>query len=291
MARQRVVQTYKPPHAWRHTPPGIGDFIRGVCHLFEHLQSRDLDLRIDVSQTGFAALIEQDDTCFHAGDPARVAAASEHFEDDDALVAELAAFRASGASALYVCSNMGAWDRLTLPSATRQFASSFYHFTESIEATVADAVPATEYAVLSVRCGDHVFGDAATALPVDVAQEVTNIIENGILPQSRLPIVVISDSLALKRQLAERYGLASLGHEPGHGARGDERAVALDLCLLRRSRHNYHINAWADWWSGFSHYTSRIFEIPSTNFRSPRFAREEITAEGRLRRPRWWRRR
>lgn len=290
MARQRVIQTFKPPQAWRSQAPGVGDFIRGACHLFEYLQPLDLDLRLDVSQTGFAGLIHQDDACFHAGDPVRVAAASEHFEDDQALFREIAAFREAELTELYVCSNMGAWDRLTLPPATRQFAAKFYRFTEAIEQAVAAAVAAPEYAVLSVRCGDDVFGDPSATLPANLEREVTSLVEAEILPASRLPIVVISDSLALKRRLAERYRLIALDHQPGHGARGDERGVALDLCLLKGSRHNYHINAWADWWSGFSHYTSTIFAIPSTNFRSPRFAREEITAEGRLLRRRWWQR-
>lgn len=290
MTRQRVIQTYKPSHGWRGIPPGIGDYIRGACHLFEYLQPLDLDLRFDVSQTGFADLIHQDDTCFHSGDLTRVTAASEHFEDDAALFQEIAAFRESAAAELYVCSNMGAWDRLTLPSATRQFAGRFYRFTDPIDHAISAAAPGPEYAVLSVRCGDHVFGDSSGTLPADVEHQVSTIIETQILPELRWPLVVTSDSLALKRRLAQRYRLTVLDHEPGHGARGDERAVALDLRLLKASRHNYHVNAWADWWSGFSHYTSRIFEIPSTNFRSPRFAREEITAEGRLLRPRWWRR-
>jgi hypothetical protein len=51
---------------------------------------------------------------------------------------------------------------------------------------------------------------------------------------------------------------------------------------LKNSRFNYHINAWVGWWSGFSHYTSLIFNIPSMNFRAPKFAREQITASGEL---------
>lgn len=287
---KRVIQTYKPAGQWRATPPGIGDFLRGTCHLFEHLQNSPVELRVDVSQTGFADLIVRDDAFFHAGDRRRIAGAPEHFEDDAQLLRDLAAFRASSATDLYVCSNMGAWNRLRLPPATREFARKFYRFTDAVERTVAGALPGADYAVLSVRCGDQVFGDPSATLPVEVMRTVTATIARHILPHTRWPLVVTSDSLALKRALAERYHLSWLPHAPGHGARGDEFAVALDLCALKGAREIYHINAWADWWSGFSHYTSMIFEIPSVNFRAPRFAKEAITADGTLRRPSWWRR-
>ena len=60
MAAKRVIQTYKPPGRWLGTPPGLGDFVRGACHLFEVLQPLGIELRLDVSRTGFAALIDQD---------------------------------------------------------------------------------------------------------------------------------------------------------------------------------------------------------------------------------------
>ena len=83
--------------------------------------------------------------------------------------------------------------------------------------------------------------------------------------------------------------MAMLPHRSQHGAFGTVLPVAMDLCMLKRSRFNYHINVWSDWWSGFSHYTSMIFKIPSMNFREPRYAKEEITAQGQLTTDRrWW---
>lgn len=274
MTRKRLVQTYKPLGSWQHVPPGIGDFIRGTCHLFEHAQRLGVDLRIDVSGTGFAELIIQDPSAFQSGDPARIAAATEHFEDDTEFFHALDRFQRSRETELYVCSNMGAWDRPALPAPVREFAGKFYQFTAAVEDTVTRALPQPDFAVLSVRCGDESFDDPQAAVRPDQLQTVTGLIEREILPDARWPIVVISDSLAMKRALAAKYGFAILDHSPGHGARGDERPVALDLCVLKRARHSYHINAWTDWWSGFAHYTALIFGIPSTSFRAPRFARE-----------------
>ena len=110
-----------------------------------------------------------------------------------------------------------------------------------------------------------------------------------VLPCARAPMVVTSDCHELKLELARRYGMIALPHRSQHGAFGNALPVAIDLNMLKNSRFNYHINCRADWWSGFSHYTSMIFRVPSMNFRSPHFAKEEITAQGQLVAPRrWW---
>jgi hypothetical protein len=58
--------------------------------------------------------------------------------------------------------------------------------------------------------------------------------------------------------------------------------VAVDMCLLRHSKANHHINAWASWWSGFSHYTSILSGVGGLNFRAPLFACEAVSAQGSL---------
>ena len=46
---------------------------------------------------------------------------------------------------------------------------------------------------------------------------------------------------------------------------GNVGPVVRDLDLLRHSSVNFHINAGQAWWSGFSHYTSLIFDVPYLN--------------------------
>lgn len=293
MAAKRVIQTYKAPGQWRGTPPGLGDFVRGACHLFETLQPLGIELRLDVSRTGFAGLIEQDESIFQAGAEDRITAAAEYFEASDhhALRRRLSAFEKSDETELYLCTNLGAWDRLTLPEPTRQFIAGFYGFTEDVERATAERIQTREYELLSVRCGDQFYGDPGARVSDSDAQRIRSLVEKHVLTRLQAPLVITSDSHDLKMALASQYGMLLLPHRSGHGAYGDEQPVAMDLCALKHSRFNYHINTWADWWSGFSHYTSMVFRTPSMNFRSPRFAKEEITAEGRLLAPRrWWHR-
>jgi hypothetical protein len=281
---KRVVQVYKPPGRWLDEPPGVGDFIRGACGLRDMLADTGAELRIDVSRTEFAGLIRPDDAVFQAGSEDRIVAAREYFETDDhaELRRRLDAFLRSDDADLYLSTNIGAWDRLTLPEATRDFAARFYRFADEVEQAAAKALPAGGYEVLSVRCGDRFFDDATAVVDNGVRRRIFALVERHVLPRVRHPVVVISDSRALRLELAGRYGMTALPHRPRHGAFGEVMPVAIDLCAMKGARFLYHVNAWADWWSGFSHYTALLFRIPSMNFRAPRFDREEVTVQGEL---------
>jgi hypothetical protein len=288
---KRVIQTYKAPAQWVDEPPGLGDFVRGGCHLFEKLQSIGIELRIDVSQTEYADLIEQDESVFQTGEAKCIASAEEYFENEEhlALNDRLMSFLHSNETELYVSTNLGAWDRTTLPQSTREFIGRFYRFNDEVERMTAQSLRTAEYEVLSVRCGDEFFGESNAKLQNDVWRLIFSIIERHVLARAQSPVVVTSDCHELKVELARRYGMLTLPHRSRHGAFGGVLPVAMDTCMLKNSRFNYHINCFADWWSGFSHYTSMIFTIPSMNFRAPRFAKEEITAQGLLVKARpWW---
>ena len=282
MPAKRVIQTFKPSGQWHNSPPGLGDFIRGACHLHEMLNNSGIELRIDVSRTGFARLLVQDPELFVAGDPERIAQAEEYFTDHVAMRARLQAFLASDEAELYICTNAGAWNRTTLPDRTRAAMQGFYRFAPEVESALAQGLPVQDYEVLSIRCGDRFYG--ADGRPDDaIFRTLCALIENDVLPAAAHPVVITSDCHELKLDLARRYGLLMLSHRSRHGAFDDQvMPVAVDMCLLRHSRANHHINAWASWWSGFSHYTSILSGVGGLNFRAPHFACEAVSAQGRL---------
>ncbi|MBW4473044.1 MAG: hypothetical protein KME45_22095 [Stenomitos rutilans HA7619-LM2] len=282
---KKIIQTYKAGKQWQHNPPGLGDFIRGTCHLFERLEATGCELRVDVSQTDFSTLIEFDPSFFHLGEAHNIATAQEFFEthEHQEMYAQVDRFLNSQEEELYLCTNLGDWNRTSLPAATRAFAKKFYCFNESVTRSIAEKLTKPEYEVLSIRAGDQFIGKADGAVDDALKQRVFQIIEKKILPRSTFPIVVMSDSYELKCELADRYHCIMFSHVPQHGAYGNALPVAIDMQLLQHSEFNYHINAWQPWWSGFSHYTSLIFLIPSINFRSPAFIKEEITRSGNLR--------
>ncbi len=280
--QKRVIQVYKAPHQWVNGPPGLGDFVRGTCHLFEKLEVSGMEFRVDISQTEFFHLIEHDESIFQVGDEGRIASAEEYFVDHVALHHRIIAFQHSTDSELYICTNLGAWHRPSLNDATCEFIKKFYRFNAEIERMTAQALPATGYEVLSVRCGDSFYSDPNSRVQANVEAIIFSLIEQKILPTARFPVVITSDCYELKCELARRYGMLMLPHKPSHGAYGNALPVAMDLCLLKHSRTNHHINTWASWWSGFSHYTSIIFKIPSINYRAPSFVQEEVNAQGVL---------
>ena len=280
---KRIVQTYKTGKDWKESPPGLGDFVRGICHLHEIVsRTSGLELRIDVSQTEFAPLIEFDESAFVASPADRVASATEYFVDHDAFQRDLKAFAASGRNEWYVSTNLGHWRRTSLPSETKTFAKKFYCFKSEVQAANREALGEQPYEVLSIRAGDHFYGESGNRVEQPLQRTLYHLIERRILPRSRHPLVVTSDSYHLKHDLCTRYNLKMLPHASQHGAFGQALPVARDLDLIKHSCFNYHINAWQSWWSGFSHYTSLIFDIPSLNFVWPFFAQEEVTSSGKI---------
>ena len=282
LAVKCVIQTFKPSNEWYSSPPGLGDFIRGACHVHEMLEGTGIEMRIDISRTGFARFIEHDPALFHASSAEAVAEAEEFFNDEVALRLRLQAFLASDEKVLHVSTNAGAWNRTTLPERTRVAMQGLYRFTAEIESELAQGLPVQDYEVLSIRCGDRFYG--ADGRPDDLAfRAICNLIEHDVLPAAAHPVVITSDCHELKLDLARRYGLLMLAHRSRHGAFDDQvRPVAVDMCLLRHSRANHHINAWAGWWSGFSHYTSMLSGVGGLNFRAPHFECEAVNAEGGL---------
>ncbi len=282
---KRIVHVYKGPGQWHRSPPGIGDFVRGTCHLFEPLQGTGADIRIDISQTDFSSLIQQDPAFFQTSEPAKIAAAAECFVDADRAQERITEFLRSSDEEFFLSTNLGAWGRTKLDTPTREFAKHFYRFTPEVERLTAEFAKG-DYAALSIRCGDKFYGKEGEHTDTTLNRRVFTLIEKDVLCELRgRPLVVMSDCHPLKLELVRRYGMLASPYVSQHGAFGNVLPVAIDLNVLKHSRCNYHINAWQSWWSGFSHYTSLVFAIPSVNFRTPLFEREKVTPDGVLRLP------
>ena len=56
---KRLIQVYKGVDQWGTIgPPGFGDFIRGICHLYEMLENHpDVKLYVDFSQSEFGSRV------------------------------------------------------------------------------------------------------------------------------------------------------------------------------------------------------------------------------------------
>lgn len=283
---KRIIQTYKANEMWKtQDPPGLGDFIMGTCHLYEKIAPSLAQLRVDISQTEFSSLIEFDELFLHIGEQKKTAEAEEFFEEDRTLLhTKIENFLKSEEQDLYICTNFGKWDRTTLPEDTRKFIKNFYRFNEKVTLSCKEITQNSPYEVLSIRAGNRFFGVVENNIDNDLKQFIFTIIESEILPKYKFPIVVMSDCYQLKCELAKRYKnfFMSTPNVPHHGAKGNVLSTAIDVNLLKNSQFNYHINAWQPWWSGFSHYTSIIFQLPSVNFIFPNFMKEEITSSGTL---------
>jgi len=281
---KRLIQVYKGVDQWGTIgPPGFGDFIRGICHLYEMLENHpDVKLYVDFSQSEFGKYISSNSDILSVGNQQKIIDAPTYFVDHPALRERLKSFIDSDEKELYLSTNIGDWNRTLLPNSVKEFARQFYKFDPTVEQEVTSAIGAEEYAVLSIRCGDHFFQPGQDHHLSEIPPKISDIIENFVLQQCSLPILVTSDHYELKILLAKKYGFLLLNHKSEHGAYGNVLPVIKDLCALKNSSKNFYINAWTTWWSGFSHYTSIIFDIPSLNFRHPEYIPEYISRDGTL---------
>ena len=275
---KKVIQVYKNFDQWTNSPPGLGDFIRGCCHLHEMLSKVNIEFKIDISQSDFSHHILHNPNVFSTQNATDITHAAEYFTDHNLLINDLNQFLQNDKECFFVCTNIGNWNRLELPEATKAFVLNLFNFKDTVSSYVSSHIPLAIYEVLSIRCGDRFYGEANLGLDAQLEQHIFQMIEQSILPNLKHPLVVTSDSFRLKSELAEKYGFLMLPHHSEHGAfNSSAYPVCLDMCLLKNSKFNYHINLWANWWSGFSHYTSLVFSIPSMNFRAPEFVREVLS--------------
>ena len=278
-----LIHCYKRHNQWHNGPPGLGDFIRGTAHLHELLTDSGIKLQIDFSQSGFAKLLIKDESYSFKGEANKVASAEEYFVDHISLIERVKLFAKSDQDELYICTNLGAWNRTTLPKETQEFMRKNLRFHPEIETKLTEMLVPKDFEVISVRCGDAFYNGEPGPHHDFFLEQTEKFFQQIIRPRVSHPLVIASDNYYLKRELANRHGLLILPHKSQHGAFNDDATpVALDLCLLSKSKFIYHINLWATWWSGFSHYTSIIFSIPSLNMRAPEFKIEEIDEAGRL---------
>lgn len=280
---RRVIQFYMTPALSKRLQPGFGDFLKGCCTLFENLRGSGIELRLDISRSDYSRWIcfDPETFCVSEADPSEI---EECYEPDEhlSLAARLEQFKHQQSAEFVVSTNWGDWSRRTLDEDARAFMRRCFAFVPAVTEASAPIKGEGAYEVLHIRCGDRFFNDR-TGLPDDAARNrLYSIIERQIIPTAGAPLVIMSDSLALKNELCERYGFRASLLLPEHLAFGGNAfSTCVEVDLLRHSSRNHHINLCYDWWSGFSHFTSLIFSIPSVNWRYPVFAREFVPADGR----------
>ena len=278
---KKITHVYKGVNDWIDRPPGIGQFIRGSCYLHEILQSRQVDFKIDISSSKLSQLIFEDDDIFSKKKYDNKIKAKEYFAADiknhGCLVEDLNRFLLSDNIDLYLSTNVGSWDRVSVPSTTKDFIRKFFNFREAIEKKFNKNVAPEGYEVLSIRCGYPQHSELSNLDSREQITLTTRMIEENILHQAEHPIFVSSDSYEIKKTLAKRYGFLALPHNSKHDGFSDAaESLAMDMLLIKHSKFNYHINLYAEKWSAFSHYISIIHDIPNSYFRLPNFTEETI---------------
>jgi hypothetical protein len=272
--KKKIINVLKAPNQWGEgvIPSGIGDFVIGCINLYELALAENWDIKIDISQTPLADLIIQNQEIFQTSlaDEVVNAPVFKNPKKENILEAIKSSFEIQGLENFYLHTNYGFKRRNNLPAALKEWGKKFYCFNDEVSRMAEKITGSGDYSVLVIRCGDYFFQKESSNLvdEKNAPRHIINMIERYLPELHGKKVFIMCDFDDLKIFLSNKYNFSVMPHKASHGASGSMQSVAIDLAILKNSQQNIHINAWAPWWSGFSHYTSLIHSIPTINIYS-----------------------
>lgn len=284
---KKIIHVYKSSQHWVDRSPGIGHFIRGSCYLYEILKGRQIDLKIDISSSQLSTFINSDEELFSGEQKNKLNEAKEYFapeiKDHGNLVNDMNDFFFSDNQELYISTNVGAWERSSISTETKNFVGKFFNFRTGIEKKIWKLIGHNNYEVLNIRSGYPQHGEISRLDAIQKINILNRMVQEYILPRIKHPLVISSDSYEIKKVLAERFGFLMLPHNSTHDGFSDGgEPLAMDMLLIKNSKFNHHINLLNDRWSTFSHYLSIIHDIPSRYYQVPQLSGVNISTSGNL---------
>lgn len=271
-----VINKYKQGPSWqtRH-PIGIGDFIRGCCFLISKSHELGFDVEVDLSSTDFAEVIQSfNNPLLRQRHQDQSTCDSEellNFEIDNldsVLHARLSDFIDSNSSEWLVTTNAGWWGADKLSPAVKEKIRDLYRFSPAVVNYVRTINLPSAYNILAVRTGDefktssHDYINTTTR----VAQ-LEKAIKKSLRIQPHNPTVLMIDSESLRERLSNSFNFITLPHKAHHGCNNGGFYVAADLHVIKQASAISQINLFGQWWSGFTHYTALIHDIPILHMR------------------------
>lgn len=185
---------------------------------------------------------------------------------------------------MYIYTNV--WPRFPLAEREKEFAKSFLIPNAELQLAMNAALPIREeYEIVHIRSGDMFAFDTQIGETFDRSTdqllESLSVIQT-IKESTHRKIIVMSDSLKLKKLLSSKYGLVSLNTVPTHTALeskdGDNeeqsntvietgtRDTLVDFFVMSYAKHIHQFSV-QHWGSGFSNSISWIYDVPLTTYK------------------------
>jgi hypothetical protein len=183
---------------------------------------------------------------------------------------------------MYIYTNI--WPRFPLAEREKEFAKSFLVPNAELQLSINSALPIREeYEIVHIRSGDQFAFDTQIGETFDRSTdqllESLSVIES-IKNSTHRKIIVMSDSLNLKRLLSSKYGLISLNTVPTHTAlesKDEEnlsnaskdlaiRDTLVDFFIMSQAKHIHQFSV-QHWGSGFSNSINWIYDVPLTTYK------------------------
>jgi hypothetical protein len=133
-----------------------------------------------------------------------------------------------------------------------------------------DMLPTGDYHAIHIRAGDLIGFSQDDNKIIELADSIHDNMKKIVKKANTKKILVLSDSLALKKLLSERYSIDYTETVPTHSkdTNCNIRDLLIDFFTLQYSQHIYQFtNDYHHWSSGFSDSASWLRDVQITKFK------------------------
>lgn len=282
MERTRINNPDKTKYAIVHTYPkeythnnerkviGFGDFLRGSIHLYKLSIILGFQLHIDLSEHPIGKYI----VCYEINkqEYGPVHPNMAHYTtwvNSDRSVTKntiLTLFQKSKKLNLFIAEPWLDYYKIDpLLEHEREFIQPYIQPTEFISSKINTFLQGIDrFHIVHIRTGDSSMNiDKSIAFPEIYQINPIQCIQNNLQSITTLPVVVISDSLELKKQCVEQFHFLITDTIPVHSGyiNDDMEGTALEFFLMARASIIFNISTYS-WGSTFSTMCALIYNIP-----------------------------
>lgn len=240
--------------------PGLGDFLRGSCALVPICQRLNLQLTLYFWNHRVGDYLESDEPDRHIA-PQSVVLVSGN---TDAVVAHLAAGHRDLMTGIWPEGFAEGQMERELDGETKATMRRLLRPKQELQDLVASLKPAAPYQVLHIRGGDPV---GSKHIPAVQMRKIEKIVEQIT---HRYRVYVLSDNVALRGHLCDRYGFKQFAadmpicHLSGPESETNRTAVLCTLAeffLICGASRIHQLSVYGHG-SGLSDWPSKIYDIP-----------------------------
>lgn len=243
----------------KHDGGGLGDYIRGSLACYQIAKECNIQFSMDLANHPIKDFIVGHDIVKYR----RVHDFFQKFHGENELKT-IVSKHGRNNRIFVICSN--AFPKLPLDEDCKEYVRNQLTPIEKLRSLL----PTDNYSAIHIRTGDWIGFSSNDNEIEKLADSIHDDMQKIVKESKTKKIIVLSDSLALKKLLSERYSIEYTHTIPTHSKdlSCDIQDLLIDFFTLQYSKHIYQFtNNFHFWGSGFSDSANWLRDVPITKFK------------------------